>query len=451
VTSDQLAAVKLSSKEEARRKLRVAVIGGGPAGSTAAALIAQGGHGNATKVETDVTIYEREDFPRFHIGESLITETWWTLERLGLIERMKKTAFPRKYSVQFFSADGRPSRPFYFRDSNPHESSVTWQVERSEFDSILLENAVEKGAKLRSRVDVKKILFDGERAVGIRLKNEEGIEEDVATDIVVDASGLGAVTARQLGLIEVDERLRKAAVFAHFRGAHRDPGIDEGATLVLSTAGNRGWFWYIPLAHDVVSVGVVGDSAELIRGRGRPEDILQAEIESCPTVRERTRSAERVSPVRVLNDFSYRARRCAGDGWVLVGDAFGFIDPVYSTGVFLGMKSAEMAADAVLDATRAGDLSGQILGRYGPEISSAMESLRKLVHAFYTPGFSFADFVRKHPEHAPRIVDLLTGNVFKPGVRDIFNDMKDYCTIPEDRPLESSALPLARTAGTSAV
>src|SRR5258708_39447311 len=150
---------------------------------------------------------------------------------------------------------------------------------------------------------------------------------------------------------------RKASIFAHYKGARRDAGKNEGATLVLSTAGQDGWFWYIPLPDDIVSVGVVGELDNLITGRGKPEETLEEEMRNCPGLEGRMTNATRVGPVHVLSDFSYRASRCSGEGWVLVGDAFGFLDPMYSSGVFLALKSGEMAADCINEAIERNDFS----------------------------------------------------------------------------------------------
>lgn len=411
------------------RQRDVVVIGGGPAGGTAAALLAEKG--------LDVLLLEKETFPRFHIGESLMTETWWALEKLGLVEWLKSTAFPRKHSVQFISEDGKPSKPFYFSDTNDHESAVTWQVERSVFDAKLLDVAGSNGAEIRDGVAVEKVLFaeDG-RAEGVRA-TADGLTCEIPAKVIVDASGLGAVIGRQLKLLEQDPLLMKAAIFAHYKGAHRDEGVDEGATLIIHSEGNRGWFWYIPLSDDRVSVGVVGEPGELLKGRGSPSEILAEEVQKSPCLKSRLENAAICSDVSVVSDFSYRSRRCAGAGWVLIGDAFGFIDPVYSTGVFLALKSGEMAAEAIAEGIAAGDLGGDRLGAFAPELVGGIEAMRKLVYAFYTPGFSFADFVKSHPEHRKRLVDLLTGNVFKDGIADIFEDMKDFCILPEEMPLEA--------------
>lgn len=414
-------------------RVQVVVIGGGPAGSTAATILAMSG--------LRTVLLEKERFPRFHIGESLMTETYWVLERIGMLERLEASDFPRKHSVQFFSATGKPSRPFYFQEHNPHESAVTWQVERAEFDAMLLENAAGKGADVRAGAKVEKVLLDGTRAQGVRGRYEDGTELEIRSDVVVDATGLRSLLARQLGIARKDPRLDKAAIYAHYEGGRRDPGIDEGATVIVNTREYRGWFWYIPLSRNRVSVGVVGSRNDILKGRGSPERVLDEEIAECVTIRDRLASARRISEVRVTSDYTWRATRCAGDGWVLAGDAFGFIDPIYSSGVLLALKSGELAADCVVKAFETGDFSGERLGAFGPQLADGMEALRKLVYAFYTPGFSFASFVTQHPEYRPHLIRLLIGDVFREPIRDIFEAMGAMCELPESVPLQGAGAP----------
>lgn len=415
----------------------VIVIGGGPAGSTAGALLAQ--HGRRT------LIIEKSRFPRFHIGESLMPETYWTFKRLGMLPKLRASDFVKKYSVQFVNATGKESAPFYFDEMNPHECSQTWQVLRSEFDQMMLDNAAEHGAHVWQGVAVSDVIFEADgangepRAAGVVATREDGARVEVRARVVVDATGTQALLSNKLGIRQADPSLRKAAVFAHYRGAYRDPGPrDEGATLVLHVKDQNGWFWYIPLPDDAVSVGVVGDIDYLIKGRAKPEQILLEEIERCTFLQPRLARAERVSPVHVLSDYSYGATRCAGNGWVLIGDAFTFLDPIYSSGVFLALKSGELAADAVHAALAAGDVSAARLGGWGDAFYAGVQNIRKLVYAFYTKGFSFGQFNREHPEQKRNLVNLLIGDVFRPERAAIFDTMQRYCELPESLALEST-------------
>jgi flavin-dependent dehydrogenase len=405
------------------------VIGGGPAGSTVATLVAAQGH--------RVTLLERDPEPRFKIGESLVPDTYWTFERLGVLDRLKASGFPRKHSVQFFSSKGKASTPFYFSQNNPHESAVTWQVRRHEFDQMLLDNAAEKGVYVRRGVSVQEVLYQGDKAVGVRAKIEDGSVQDMAAQVVVDASGQSALLARKMKIKKTEPKLKKASVFTHFKGGYRDPGIDEGATLILHTENKDSWFWYIPLHDDIVSVGVVGALDYLLQSRKdqEPQQIFEEELAKCRPMQERLQNATQAFPVKVTQDFSYRADRIAGEGWVLVGDAFGFLDPIYSSGVLLALKSGELAADCINDGLTANDLSGQRLGAFGPELVAGMEAIRKLVYAFYNKEFSFAWFLKNHPECTQGVIDILSGDVFKEGVEDIFEPMGKMIDLPSSTPL----------------
>src|SRR5262245_52384767 len=199
----------------------VIVIGGGPAGSTASTLIAQQGY--------KVQLFECEHFPRFHIGESLIPETYWVLKRLNMLPKMKASHFVKKYSVQFVNERGKLSEPFYFMDHKPHECSQTWQVYRQEFDQLMLDNAREHGVEVHEGVRVLEVLFEGERAVGVRVADADGSEREVRAQVVVDASGQGSMIMSRLGLRDWDPVLKKAALWTYWEGAYRDAGRDEGA------------------------------------------------------------------------------------------------------------------------------------------------------------------------------------------------------------------------------
>jgi flavin-dependent dehydrogenase len=382
----------------------VVVIGGGPAGSTASTLLAKHGY--------RVELFERERFPRFHIGESLIPQTYWVLKRLDMLPKMKASRFVKKYSVQFINQHGKLSEPFYFIDHNPHESSQTWQVVRDELDTMLLDNAAEHGVQVHQGSRVLEVIFEGSRAVGVRVQDESG-ERTVRADVVVDASGQSSMIMDRLGLREWDPVLKKAALWTYWKGAKRDTGKDEGATLVIQTKGKNGWFWYIPQHDDVVSVGVVAAYDHLFKDRGEKdlERIYFEEVERCPGVQPRIAGATRCDVFRAAKEYSYRATKAAGDGWVLVGDAFGFLDPLYSSGVLMALTSGAMAADAVAEGLVKGDTSEAQLRKWEPTFTVGMARMRRLVCAYYD-GFSFGRFVKRYPHLKDRVTDVLIGDVF---------------------------------------
>jgi len=395
----------------------VIVIGGGPSGATASTLIAQQGH--------RVELFEREHFPRFHIGESLIPETYWVLKRLNMLEKMKKSHFVRKYSVQFVNSKGKLSEPFYFRDNKDHECSDTWQVYRQEFDHLMLKNAAEHGVNIHEGVRVLEVLFEQDRAVGVRLVDEQGQEREVRARVVVDASGQSSMIMSRLGLRVWDEQLKKAALWTYWEGAYRDTGRDEGATHVMQTEGKQGWFWYIPLHNNIVSIGVVADHDYLFKNRSKDhEAIYFEEVAKCPALTPRLEGAKRVAPFRVQKEYSYRSREVAGDGWVLVGDAFGFLDPLYSSGVLLALTSGARAADAIVEGLAKGDTSKAQLGKWGPNFIEGMDRMRRLVCEYYD-GFSFGRFVKRHPHLKGHLTDLLIGDLFEDKVDDVIAPMDE--------------------------
>ncbi len=395
----------------------VIVVGGGPAGATTATLVAQQGY--------SVTLFERERFPRYHIGESLIPETFWVLERLKMIDKLRQSNFVQKHSVQFITDRGMLSEPFYFADNKPHESSQTWQVLRSEFDQMMLENAAEQGVVVHEGTRVLEVLFDGTRAIGVRVQDEEGNQREVYASVVVDAAGQSNLLMDRLGLREWDPELKKAAIWTYYKGAHRDIGRDGGATLVMQLEEKKGWFWYIPLQDNTVSIGVVADFEYLFNGRGTKdlETIFLQEVQRCPGLIPKVANAERVSPVKAAKEYSYKSSQVAGDGWVMVGDAFGFLDPLYSSGILLAFKSGALAADAICDGLRANDTSATRLGAWGEDYIRGMERMRRLVCEFYD-GMSFGKLVKRHPHLKGTITDMLIG--------DIFRDEVDVIVAPMD-------------------
>jgi flavin-dependent dehydrogenase len=417
----------------------VVVIGGGPAGSTVSTLIAQQG--------PTVTLFERETFPRFHIGESLIPETYWVLERLNMLPKLEASPFTRKHSVQFVNSQGRESAPFYFRDNKPHECSDTWQVVRSEFDQMMLENAREHGVDVHEGVRVHEALFEDGRAVGVTIKGADGSFRDVRAKVVVDASGQNGLLMNRLNLRVWDPILNKGAIWTYWKGAYRDSGRDAGATLVIQNGNRQGWFWYIPLHDDVTSVGVVAPFDYLFKGRGPYADTYDEEVQTTPGVRERVANATRVTGIFATKDYSYRSKRVAGDGWVLVGDAFGFLDPLYSSGVLLALKSGQLAADAIVEGLARGDTSAAQLGAWGGNFNRGVDRMRRLVCEYYD-GFSFGAMVRKYPEMRGPLTDLLIGDLFEDRVDKVWGPLESLYP-PDKKPIPTwnAGTPAAQAVG----
>jgi flavin-dependent dehydrogenase len=408
----------------------VVVMGGGPAGATTAALVAEAGY--------RTVLFEKTAEPGFKVGESLMPATFWTLQRLGLLDRMRQSTNPVKGSVQFFSADGRATTPFYFADHDPHESSSTWQVLRSEFDGMLLDRAAECGAAIRHGTSIEKVLFENEQAIGVRCSYDDGTTEDVFCRVVVDATGQRALLARQLDILTPDPQLQQASFFTHFEGANRDTGRDAGATLIFHTESRKSWFWFIPLPDQRVSVGVVGSVDYLIRQReGEMQEVFQEELRKCPALQPRLSNARPVLPLQAIKDYSYDVQRFAGDGWVAIGDAAGFIDPIYSTGVFLALKSGEMAADAICSGLSEDNVSATKLGSFTEELKQGMDAMSQLVLAFYSPNFSFGKFLRAHPDCRGELVDLLMGNVFRRSVARLLTALQEEFAAESDLEMSS--------------
>jgi flavin-dependent dehydrogenase len=405
----------------------VLILGAGPAGSTTSALLAERGH--------RVLVLEREKFPRYHIGESLLPFTYQPLQRLGLIGRMKKSAFVKKYSVQFVSPSGRASLPFYFFNRYDRESvAQTWQVLRSEFDQMLLENAREKGAEVLEETTVKELLWEGSRVVGARAQAKNGAVSDYRASITLDCTGKEAFCAVRNHWRVKDPFLNKVAVWTYYKGAKRDEDIDEGATTVAYVP-DKGWFWYIPQHNDMVSVGVVAEGKYLTRGGVKaPGEIFKREIEENQWIKQHLAVGQQTGAYFLTSEYSHHSKHCATEGLLLVGDAFAFLDPVFSSGVMLALKSGVLAADAVHQAIVEKDFSPGQFADYATTLRQGVENMRKLVYAFYDPNFSFGKVIKKYPDAAGEITDCLSGDVNK-DFTQLWKWISEFVPLPDDLPL----------------
>ncbi len=395
------------------------VVGAGPAGSSTAAIVAEGG--------LSTLLVEREAFPRFHVGESLMPETYWPLQRLGLTDRVKRAGFQAKKSVQFVSNKGNSSDPFFFREHDSRECSTTWQVERSEFDKMLFDRAAELGADCRDRTRLVDVRWDDAGKVkGVTVKDASGSVHEIACQVLVDGTGQQTFMANKLGLKEVNQDLKKAAIWSYWKGAVRGDGDNEGATIIMHTESKDAWFWFIPLSRGITSIGVVSDNDYLLKGRGKPDEVYYQELERCPGLKTRLESATRLGDIRTAKEFSYMTTEHAGEGWVLVGDALGFIDPVYSSGVYFALDMGVRAGEAIVEGFEKNDLSPAQLGKWTADFKQGATWVRKLVHAFYNRDFSIGRFMKEYPQHRGCLTDLLIGRVFSDEAGQIFKDMDAF-------------------------
>lgn len=403
------------------------VIGGGPSGSAASAILAEYGH--------RVLVLEREKFPRYHIGESLIPFTYQPLERLGLIPLMKQSGFVKKYSVVFISRSGKASEPFYFFTRYDRNSvAQTWQVLRSEFDQILMDNARNKGAHILEEITVKELLREGERVVGVRAQTKAGEVVEFRAPITLDCSGKEAFAAVRNGWRMKDPYLNKIAVWTYYKGSKREPGIDEGATTVAYVP-DKGWFWHIPQHNDMVSVGVVAEGKYLTRdGVREPEQIFKREVEQNAWIKDHLSIGESTGQYYLISEYTQHARHCGGEGLVLVGDAFAFLDPVFSSGLMLALKSGVMVGDEVHKAIVERDFSPARFTPYAHHMRQGVENMRKLVYAFYDPNFSFKKVIDKYPEAAGEITDCLSGDVNK-DFEPLWKKIREFVPLPENLPV----------------
>jgi len=415
----------------------VVIIGAGPAGSAAAAILAEKGR--------RVLVLEREKFPRYHIGESLLPFTFYPLQRLGLIDRMRRSAFVKKYSVQFVSQSGKASDPFYFYNRyDPDTVAQTWQVLRSEFDLMLLENAREKGATVLEQITVNQLLQENGRVIGVAAKDASGLSAEFRAPLTLDCSGRESFAAVRNNWRVKDPGLNKVAVWTYYHHAKRDPGLDEGATTVAYVP-DKGWFWYIPQHNDMVSVGVVAEGKYLSRGGVKsPELIFHREVEQNVWIKEHLACGQQVGEYFLTSEYSFHSRYCGQDGLLLAGDAFCFLDPVFSSGVMLALKSGVMAGEAIDAGLEKGDLSPESFASYAESLREGVENMRKLVYAFYEPDFSFRQLTDKHPEAGGEVTDCLSGDVNK-DFSNLWRQISEFVPLPETLelggPLLSEKLP----------
>jgi 2-polyprenyl-6-methoxyphenol hydroxylase-like FAD-dependent oxidoreductase len=372
----------------------VLVVGGGPGGSSAATFLSRGG--------LRVAVAEREAFPRFHVGESLLPANLPVLRRLGVLDEVAARGFFVKYGAYFHDQEMDLGYQFFFREGKPWPP-YTYEVQRGEFDKILLDHAARQpNVTLLQPASVERVAFDDE-GVTVTLSEAAGSRE-VRARFLVDASGRDALIASRHGRRRPIEGLGKVALFAHFRGGRRWPGREEGNIRIFSF--EEGWFWYIPFANGTSSVGCVLH-ARTARGReGNLEQLYESLIAGCHGLVEALDGAPRITPVHSAANFSYRTDPAIGDRFVCVGDAIAFVDPIFSSGVYIATQSAELSSVEILKAFRENRFAARRFRRYERRIRNGMKPFQRFIRHFYDP--SFVEMFLKPREFAG-MVDSVTG------------------------------------------
>jgi flavin-dependent dehydrogenase len=366
---------------EVRQEYDAVVIGGGPAGTTFAHLLRRAGHA--------VLLVERGCHPRFSVGESLLPATMPLWQRLGVAERFEKAGFVRKYGAYFCFEDGARPEYSHFPNASRHIADHAYEVRRAEFDRILWDRALETGLDACDETPVEEVIFEGGRAIGVRLRRADGRPAAVRARLVADCSGRSTLIGRQLAVRDRDPRLQMVALYCHYDDAIRSTGEDAGTIAVVATP--FGWMWLIPFAGGAASVGAVIQRAWFSERRkaGRDNAAIWSEILSLvPAVSRRLSGAVQSRPVEATADFQYRLRNLAGDGWVAIGDAGAFLDPVFSSGVHLAMTGAERASQAATRALATGRLPvAADFARYARQSRAELSVYAKFIYAWYDPAF----------------------------------------------------------------
>jgi FADH2-dependent halogenase len=352
------------------------VIGGGPGGSAVSTFLARAGK--------RVLVLEKEHFPRFHIGESLLPYNRSLFEEMGVLQALEAEGFPKKLGAQFHIGNASKALKLVFSNGCYTRETSAFQVERASFDHLLLKHAQSSGAEVREGWTVTNFSTNDQKAV-VEARDDRGNKESFCAHFLIDASGRGNVTANQEGLRVIHPHLKKLALFGHFENVVLDGGTARGDTVIVRL--ENSWFWIIPISAQKTSVGCVMDQEEFARARQSPAEVFEGMWRSSAEMRNRMGSARLVNAIQATSDFSYYNRRLVGPRLLRVGDAAGFMDPIFSAGVYLAMYSGKFAAKAVLDSLQAGDDGAQRLKAYEKRVFRAMRFYWEMVEGYYTTPF----------------------------------------------------------------
>lgn len=387
----------------------VIVIGGGPAGSVLASLLGQHGY-SALLIEKDV-------HPRDHVGESITPSTNPIFKRIGFLEKIEDAGFIHKPGA-CWTAPRAPIGKFVairLGEFPPPDATqlYTYNVERDVFDSLLIRHAHESGAKVVQGVQVQRVLFDGDRAIGVRAKVADGWERDLFAKFVVDASGRRCVLANQLGLRSKDPVFNQFGIYSWFKGVEPNPPGYEGFLFLHFLGLERAWAWQIPMRDGICSVGVVTDKADFKKSGRTHEEFFDSLMARNRSLEYNMRNAERIRPWWIEGDYSYKVERLSGPGWMLIGDALRFVDPIFSTGVDVATYSALYAFEAIEATTKGEKNEANALAGFEARVSEGIDAWYDLIALFYKLQNLFTAFAIKQ-RFREKVVRILQGNLYMP-------------------------------------
>jgi flavin-dependent dehydrogenase len=380
------------------------VIGGGPGGSTAATFLARAGR--------RVLLLEKENFPRFHVGESLLPYNRAIFEEMGVLPVLEGAGLIKKTGAQFHIGNGSKSLYLVFRNGRFTREPEAFQVERSTFDHLLLKYSRQCGAEVREGWTVARYSSD-EAGATVEARSDGGEQQTFRAAFLIDASGRGNLTGNQERIREIHPNLKKLAVFGHFADVRLDDGEKGGDTIIIRLENK--WFWIIPLSAEKTSVGCVMDQEEFARSKEAPAEVFTRIWQASPPLRERMQNARLLGSMHVTSDFSYRNRTYVNKRLLRVGDAAGFMDPIFSAGVYLACYSAKMAAGIVDEGVRTGSDAAAALRRYDRKITRAMRTYWDMVEGFYTTQFMEVFMAPRHRMSLPAAVTAVLAGELEGG------------------------------------
>lgn len=354
------------------KRFDVAIIGGGPAGSAAGTLLARSGK--------SVLIIERELFPRFHVGESLIPFGNDVLREMGIWEKLEQAGFTKKLGAEFTLSNSCGFQRFWFRNNVPAPYAQTFQVERAQFDTLLLDHARAQGCEIRQPASIDSVEWKEEQ-VDFTIRTAEGIES-LSCSYLIDATGRDTWIGKKLGIPKSDLGLsKKMAIYAHFENAFRNEGEAAGHITIIRM--EQGWFWMIPLANNKTSVGIVLEQEKLKASGHDLESRFWAQINSSSEVSFRLKNARLIGEIYAATDYTYCFHQSAGDRWIMTGDAAGFVDPIFSSGVMIALRSGSLAASVILAQKNNQKLPLGVQKKYHREVGQMTQVFLKMIHLFY--------------------------------------------------------------------